>query len=170
MPFLISGLLFVLAMMVGRNRLSKPLRSQECQQEQSQQEEGVHPESLTAILDPAAEEFLAWLADHHWPGDEYLEIEWEWRSENGSPEVDDRSACPQCRRHGDDVWPCRKCGQTLHSSCGHGLRRRRVAQPYRTRDMNAEAVIAEWLCTGCTAVVGLDVDHGDEEADGDLSR
>jgi hypothetical protein len=36
--------------------------------------------------------------------------------------------------------------------------------------MNAEAVIAEWLCTGCTAVVGLDVDRGDEEADGDLRR
>ena len=29
-----------------------------------------HPESLTAVLAPGEEEYLAWLADHHWPGDE----------------------------------------------------------------------------------------------------
>ncbi|MBX6769910.1 MAG: hypothetical protein IRY90_22620 [Actinomadura rubrobrunea] len=34
-----------------------------------------HPESMTAVLDPADEEYLAWLADHLWPEDEYLDVE-----------------------------------------------------------------------------------------------
>ncbi|MCP2339532.1 hypothetical protein [Actinomadura rupiterrae] len=38
----------------------------------------VYPESMTAELDPGDEEYLAWLADHLWPEDEYLE-------ENPSP-------------------------------------------------------------------------------------
>jgi hypothetical protein len=97
-PLLVSGLLVVLAVMVGRNRLPEPPRSQECPQEQ-----GGHPESLTVVLDPHAEEYLAWLADHHWPGDEYLELEWAWRTEDESPATEDRCACPQCLRHGDDV-------------------------------------------------------------------
>ncbi|QFG26043.1 hypothetical protein [Actinomadura sp. WMMB 499] len=36
---------------------------------------GVHPESMTAELDPADEEYLACLADTLWPEDEYLEPE-----------------------------------------------------------------------------------------------
>ncbi|MFI0481542.1 hypothetical protein [Actinomadura sp. 9N215] len=35
----------------------------------------VHPESMTAELDPADEEYLACLADTLWPDDEYLEPE-----------------------------------------------------------------------------------------------
>ena len=35
----------------------------------------VHPESMTAELDPADEEYLAFLADELWPDDEYLEPE-----------------------------------------------------------------------------------------------
>lgn len=35
----------------------------------------VHPESMTAELDPADEEYLASLADELWPDDEYLEPE-----------------------------------------------------------------------------------------------
>ncbi|RKS74350.1 hypothetical protein BZB76_2861 [Actinomadura pelletieri DSM 43383] len=35
----------------------------------------VHPESMTAELDPADEEYLAFLADRLWPDDEYLEPE-----------------------------------------------------------------------------------------------
>ncbi|MGH3239650.1 MAG: hypothetical protein ACRDNL_04665 [Spirillospora sp.] len=35
----------------------------------------VHPESMTAELDPADEEYLAFLADALWPDDEYLEPE-----------------------------------------------------------------------------------------------
>ncbi|GAA4152156.1 hypothetical protein [Actinomadura keratinilytica] len=38
---------------------------------------GGHPESMTAVLDPADEEYLAWLADHLWPEDEYLDAELE---------------------------------------------------------------------------------------------
>ncbi|GAA4238007.1 hypothetical protein GCM10022254_52170 [Actinomadura meridiana] len=34
-----------------------------------------HPESMTAELDPADEEYLACLADALWPDDEYLETE-----------------------------------------------------------------------------------------------
>ncbi|WUH96188.1 hypothetical protein OHR68_21610 [Spirillospora sp. NBC_00431] len=34
-----------------------------------------HPESMTAELDPADEEYLAFLADALWPDDEYLEPE-----------------------------------------------------------------------------------------------
>ncbi|MFG2000888.1 hypothetical protein ACGFNU_17255 [Spirillospora sp. NPDC048911] len=131
-----------------------------------------HPESLTAVLEPGAEEYLAWLADHHWPADEYLELEIEWRGELGTleaPDLTEAPPCPQCRRRREDVWPCPQCGRLLHSSCGHGMRRRQVEQPYRTHGTNSEAVIAEWLCTGCTSVVGLDVDRGDE-ADDDLLR
>lgn len=35
----------------------------------------VHPESMTAELDPGDEEYLAFLADELWPEDEYLEPE-----------------------------------------------------------------------------------------------
>ncbi|MFC4055026.1 hypothetical protein ACFOY4_35515 [Actinomadura syzygii] len=35
----------------------------------------VHPESMTAELDPVDEEYLAFLADELWPDDEYLEPE-----------------------------------------------------------------------------------------------
>jgi len=133
---------------------------------------GGHPESLTAVLEPGAEEYLAWLADHHWPTDEYLDLELEWANELGSSEAPDLSEippCPQCHRRREDVWPCPQCGRLLHSSCGHGMRRRRVDKPYHTHGANSEAVIAEWICTGCTSVVGLDVDHGDEAGD-DLFR
>jgi len=136
---------------------------------------GEHPESLTAVLDPGAEEYLAWLADHHWPFDEYLELERDWLPD-GDRQVDldwqtgleayepapVQSTCPRCLRHSDDVWPCWTCGRLLHSACGHGLRRRSVRRPYRTRDMNAEAVTAEWICTDCSCVVGLDVERGDD--------
>jgi hypothetical protein len=116
-----------------------------------------HPESMVEVLEPEAEEYLAWLADRHWPADEYLDLERDWRAEldpAGLPEP-----CPGCRRHDEDVWPCRMCGRLLHSGCGHGMRRRRVDDPYRTRDMQAEAVIAEWICTNCSSVVGLDLDE-----------
>ncbi|WP_433137705.1 hypothetical protein ACQPZ8_35120 [Actinomadura nitritigenes] len=36
---------------------------------------GVHPESMTAELDPDDEEYLAFLANELWPEDEYLEPE-----------------------------------------------------------------------------------------------
>jgi hypothetical protein len=134
-----------------------------------------HPESLTAVLDPGAEEYLAWLADHHWPFDEYLELERGWLPDSDRQVDLDwqtgletyepapvRSTCPRCLRHSDDVWPCWTCGRLLHSACGHGLRRRSVRRPYRTRDMNAEAVTAEWICTDCSCVVGLDVERGDD--------
>jgi hypothetical protein len=153
-----------------------------------------HPESLTAVLDPAAEEYLAWLADHHWPADEYLELErgwevdrgrqagWGWQIDRGRQAdrgdwpaglgpyepAPIRSTCPQCLRHSDDVWPCWTCGRMLHSACGHGLRRRPVRRPYRTRDMSAEAAVtAEWICTDCSCVVGLDVERGDDRRGGD---
>ncbi|GAA2152465.1 hypothetical protein [Actinomadura napierensis] len=35
----------------------------------------VHPESMTAELDPGDEEYLAFLANELWPEDEYLEPE-----------------------------------------------------------------------------------------------
>jgi hypothetical protein len=182
---------------------------------------GGHPESLTATLDPDSEEYLAWLADHHWPCDEYLDLELEWRNELavtelpdvpglpghpgllGHPGLPEHSAglsglpghpglpghqgladlhgpldpaepyeiplCPHCRQRREDVWPCPQCGRLLHSSCGHGMRRRRLAHPYRTHASDHEAVVAEWICTGCLSIVGLDVDHGDE-ADDDLRR
>ncbi|GAA3959492.1 hypothetical protein GCM10023085_47390 [Actinomadura viridis] len=157
-----------------------------------------HPESLTAVLDSTSEEYLAWLADHHWPADEYLDLELEWRNEFASTELPGPPAgteprfpvlrdfadhgdlldcsqpyqtplCPQCRLRREDVWPCPKCGRLLHSTCGHGMRRRRPAHPYRTRATDPEAVTAEWICTGCRSIVGLDVDH-DDEADDDLLR
>ncbi|WP_176611812.1 hypothetical protein [Actinomadura sp. WMMB 499] len=135
-----------------------------------------HPESLTTVLEPGEEEYLAWLADHHWPGDEYLELERDWGAELGLDHLDDvrhgvhdvhdgppqAPLCPRCALRREDVWPCPACGRLLHSSCGHGMRRRRVAHPYRTRGRGFESVIAEWICTGCTSIVGLDVDHGDE--------
>ncbi|WP_205718601.1 hypothetical protein [Actinomadura sp. WMMA1423] len=130
-----------------------------------------HPESLTAVLDPGDEEYLAWLADHHWPADEYLDLEHEWRVELefGEPAGHYESPlCPRCDLRREDVWPCPACGRLLHSSCGHGMRRRTVERPYRTHGTNSEAVIAEWICTGCTAVVGLDVDHGGEPDEGVL--
>jgi hypothetical protein len=43
------------------------------------------------------------------------------------------------------------------------MRRRKIAKPYRTRDMDSESVVAEWVCCGCASIVGLDVDRGDEE-------
>jgi hypothetical protein len=124
-----------------------------------------HPESMTHVLGPGEEEYLAWLAYHHWPHDEYLDLERHWQTElDGNDPLDELPvpvSCPGCRREDEDVWPCRMCGRLLHSGCGHGMRRRRVHRPYRTRDMNAEAVIAEWICTNCSSVVGLDVDSGD---------
>jgi hypothetical protein len=111
-----------------------------------------------------AEEYLAWLADHHWPDGEYLDLEPGWRSDSdpfGTHE--DHPVCPGCHRPGDDVWPCHKCGRVMHASCGLGMRRERVAKPYRLRDMAAESVIAEWRCDRCASVVGLDVDRGDEK-------
>ncbi|MFI0348899.1 hypothetical protein [Actinomadura sp. 9N407] len=36
---------------------------------------GVHPESMTAELEPWEEEYLACLADELWPEDEYLDLE-----------------------------------------------------------------------------------------------
>ena len=129
-----------------------------------------HPESLTAVLGPGDEEYLAWLADHHWPGDEYLDLEHEWAGDLEAADPDGpypSPLCPHCNLRREDVWPCPTCGRLLHSSCGHGMRRRRVERPYRTHATNSEAVIGEWVCTGCTSVVGLDVDHGDEP-DGSL--
>jgi hypothetical protein len=121
-----------------------------------------HPESMTAHLASGAEEYLAWLADHHWPDDEYLDLERGWQAEiDGTYE--DGPVCPGCRRPGHDVWPCHECGMLMHSTCGYGMRRRKIARPYRTRDMSSESVIAEWRCNRCTSVVGLDVDRGDEE-------
>ncbi|MGI5163377.1 hypothetical protein ACQEU3_03385 [Spirillospora sp. CA-253888] len=128
-----------------------------------------HPESLTAVLEPEAEEYLAWLADHHWPADEYLELEEHWRHELDpfdTPDPADIPLCPRCRLRREDVWPCPRCGRLLHSSCGHGMRRRRVDRPYPTRATDSEAVVAEWLCTGCASVVGLDVGHDDEPGGG----
>jgi hypothetical protein len=128
-----------------------------------------HPESLTAVLDPGDEEYLAWLADHHWPSDEYLDLEHEWLGELEPAEpagVYESPLCPRCDLRREDVWPCPTCGRLLHPSCGHGMRRRAVERPYRTHGTNPEAVIAEWLCTGCASVVGLDVDHGDEPDEG----
>ncbi|WP_246179199.1 hypothetical protein [Actinomadura decatromicini] len=131
-----------------------------------------HPESLTAVLGPGDEEYLAWLADHHWPGDEYLDLEHEWAEELEHAETPGcyvSPQCPQCNLRREDVWPCPNCGRLLHPSCGHGMRRRQVERPYRTHATSSDAVIAEWICTGCTSVVGLDVDHGDEP-DGGLLR
>lgn len=122
-----------------------------------------HPESMTANLAAGAEEYLAWLADHHWPDDEYLELERGWRVELDPLSAYDDPICPSCRRPGSDVWPCHECGLMMHSSCGYGMRRKKIAKPYRTRDMGSESVIAEWLCERCASVVGLDVDRGDEK-------
>ncbi|HEY8480990.1 MAG TPA: hypothetical protein VIL71_14285 [Spirillospora sp.] len=127
--------------------------------------ESEHPESLTAVLGPGDEEYLAWLADHHWPNDEYLDLEREWLEELGLPDPDLHRLsplCPHCKLRREDVWPCPTCGRLLHPSCGHGMRRRRVERPYRTHGTDSEAVVGEWFCTGCASVVGLDVDHGDE--------
>ncbi|MFI0371802.1 hypothetical protein ACH35V_28395 [Actinomadura sp. 1N219] len=128
-----------------------------------------HPESLTAVLGPGDEEYLAWLADHHWPGDEYLDLEHEWLGElepGGPAGPYESPLCPRCDLRCEDVWPCPTCGRVLHSSCGHGMRRRQVDRPYRTHGTNPEAVIAEWICTGCASVVGLDVDHGGDPDEG----
>lgn len=120
-----------------------------------------YPESMTTNLASDAEEYLAWLADHHWPDDEYLDLERSWRDEFDM--LDGYPSCPGCRRHSRDIWPCHECGLLMHSGCGHGMRRRKIAKPYRTRDMGSESVVAEWICNRCTSVVGLDVDRGDEE-------
>jgi hypothetical protein len=123
-----------------------------------------HPESMTANLAAGAEEYLAWLADHHWPEDEYLDLERGWRSDaDPLGTYDDSPVCPGCDRQGNDVWPCHECGLMMHSSCGYGMRRKKITKPYRTRDMGAESVIAEWRCNRCESVVGLDVDRGDEK-------
>jgi hypothetical protein len=123
-----------------------------------------HPESMTANLAGDAEEYLAWLADHHWPDDEYLDLERGWRSDfDPFGAYEDGPVCPGCHRSGHDVWPCHECGLMMHSSCGYGMWRRKIAKPYRTRDMGSESVIAEWLCNRCASVVGLDVDRGDEK-------
>ncbi|MCO5967466.1 hypothetical protein NDW01_03585 [Actinoallomurus sp. WRP6H-15] len=123
-----------------------------------------HPESMTAVLPPGDEEYLAWLADHSWPNDDYLDLERLWRAELEPITVDhDGPVCPGCERAGDDVWPCPNCGLLVHSTCGHGMRRRKISKPYRTRDMDTESVVAEWVCRRCASIVGLDVDRGDEE-------
>jgi hypothetical protein len=140
-----------------------------------------HPESMTAVLEGGAEEYLARLAYELWPEDEYLDLEEDWRAELGPADepydhehehedAHNRAACPRCRTRGADVWPCLGCGRLLHSACGHGMRRRPVAEPYRTQDMGYEAVVAEWVCVGCSSVVALDVGHGDEEPGGDIRR
>lgn len=129
-----------------------------------------HPESLTAVLNQDSEEYLAWLADHLWPGDEYLDLEQRWRAELDAgelPEPYESPLCPQCRLRREDVWPCPHCGRLLHPSCGHGMRRRRVARPYQAQGAGSEAVIGEWICTGCRSVVGLDVAGGDEAGGGE---
>jgi hypothetical protein len=123
-----------------------------------------YPESMTAHLAADAEEYLAWLADHHWPDDEYMELEPGWRSD--SDDAHPCPMCPGCRRPGQDVWPCHECGMLVHAGCGHGMRRRKIARPYRTRDMGSEVVVAEWRCKHCASVVGLDVDHGDDRGSG----
>src|SRR4051794_12152723 len=70
---LLLGLLRALATPItGPRREAEPARARE---------QAPHPESLTAILEPRAEEYLAWLADHHWPNDEYLELQRIWRIE-----------------------------------------------------------------------------------------
>jgi hypothetical protein len=127
-----------------------------------------HPESMTANLPADYEEYLAWLADHHWPDDEYLDLERDWRSDLDPLDAHpiDGPTCPGCGRPGRDVWPCHECGMLMHSSCGHGMRRKKIARPYRIRDMGSELVIAEWRCNRCTSVVGLDVDRGDEKGRG----
>lgn len=130
-----------------------------CRRNPSAPEYPEYPESMTTVLAPESEEYLAWLAYHHWPDDEYLDLEREWRAEI-EPLYQE---CPGCAQRGDDVWPCPRCGLLVHSSCGHGMRRRKIAKPYRTRDMGTESVVAEWICLRCDSVVGLDVDRGDEE-------
>src|SRR5262245_50994286 len=78
-----------------------------------------HPESMTAHLAGDAEEYLAWLADHHWPEDEYLELEHGWRVDlDPLSGYDDHPVCPGCRQPGSDVWPCHECGLRMHSGCG----------------------------------------------------
>jgi hypothetical protein len=173
---LFRGLLKALAAAVAGSRpRPEPTRTRE--QDGSPLSLGHHPvspgypESLSATLEPEAEAYLAWLADHHWPADEYLELERHWRMELGQDvdedagHADDHSRCPACLEPGYDVWPCRTCARLLHASCGHGMRRRQVAEPYRTRDMDSEAVIAEWVCTNCSSVVALDVDSPSAESD-----
>ncbi|MFC4909908.1 hypothetical protein [Actinomadura gamaensis] len=122
---------------------------------------GGHPESLTAELEPGEEEYLAWLADHHWPADDYLDLEQQWRHELGLLDLSEVPHCPSCLLRREDVWPCPRCGRLLHSSCGHGMRRREVARPYHALGLgdDPEAVVAEWICTGCASVVGLDVEN-----------
>ncbi|GLW66166.1 hypothetical protein Arub01_44100 [Actinomadura rubrobrunea] len=124
-----------------------------------------HPESLSTALANDCEEYLAWLADHLWPDDEYLDLEREWRDELGAgdlPAPYESPLCPHCRLRREDVWPCPHCGRLLHPTCGHGMRRRRVDRPYLTYGTGSEAVVGEWICTGCRSVVGLDVAGGDE--------
>lgn len=132
----------------------------------------VYPESLTAVLGRGEEEYLAWLAYHHWPEDEYLALEEIWceEIEAAGDQGPVATVCPRCRHVADDLWPCRTCGRTLHATCGHGMHRRPLARPYRTPDMGTESVTAEWLCTGCRTVIGLDVDQEGGEADGDVCR
>ncbi|ACY98203.1 hypothetical protein Tcur_2651 [Thermomonospora curvata DSM 43183] len=134
-----------------------------CRSGRRQDGGGGHPESMTKVLEPEDEEYLAWLADRHWPADEYLDLERQWRAELAIEGMPDPHPCPGCRRREEDVWPCRMCGLLLHAGCGHGMRKRRVVRPYRTRDMQAEAVIAEWICVNCSSVVALDLDQEPEE-------
>ncbi|MCP9955154.1 hypothetical protein [Actinomadura madurae] len=89
-----------------------------------------HPESLTAVLDPGDEEYLAWLADHHWPGDEYLDLENEWLTELEFGEPADHyesPMCPRCNLRREDVWPCPTCGR----AAALVLRARHAAQDGR---------------------------------------
>ena len=160
-PFLLAVMSLISLRMIRRRRVASASGAEE------------YPESMTAVLVPGAEEYLAWLADHHWPDDEYLDLERHWQADLepiDAHATETCPVCPACRRPGHDVWPCPECGLLVHSGCGHGMRRRKIAKPYRTRDMDTESVIAEWICSRCASIVGLDVDRGDEETGHDLRQ
>src|SRR4051812_28541949 len=54
-----------------------------------------HPESMTETLAADAEEYLAWLADRHWPDDDYLDLERGWQSDvDPFGTHEDRPVCP----------------------------------------------------------------------------
>lgn len=169
---LLCGLVGVICAVRGRSarRTPPPL---------APPEPDVYPESLTAVLGRDEEAYLAWLADHHWPDDEYLALEEDWAADAApegpvapAPPASSLSPadCPRCRQPADDAWPCHTCGRTLHASCGLGMHRRRLDRPYRTPDMRDESVTAEWVCTGCRTVIGLDVEHDGGEAGGEMCR
>src|SRR3569833_874104 len=61
-----------------------------------------HPESMTANLAADTEEYLAWLADHHWPEDKKHNHKHSKQHEIDPFDV--RPVCPGCRQPGHDVW------------------------------------------------------------------